>query len=291
MDEEKIKSMVFSGGGQTFFSFYGIVKQSNIKKYWNYENLEALYGTSAGAMISVFIALNIEWEVLDNYIIKRPWDKIFNLSMDSLSNIVEKHGLYNIESMKEIFKPLFSLKEMDINITLKEFYDLNHIDLHIYTTEVNEFNFVDLSHKTHPNWKVVDAVYCSSCIPLIFEPYIDNSCCYLDGGFLNDFPLNDCLQNYKEEEVFAIKKYGKEIQSISKDTNLIDFINILCNKSLKKILNKERDYIKNTLFIQGNQVSLDEILNITSSQELRIQAIQTGMNIFDEYLIKNKENE
>ena len=71
---------------------------------------------------------------------------------------------------------------------------------------------------------------------------------------------------------------------------MIDFINILCNKSLKKILNKERDYIKNTLFIQGNQVSLEEILNITSSQELRIQAIQTGIDIFDEYLIKNKEN-
>ena len=46
MDEEKIKSLVFSGGGQTFFSFYGIVKQSNIKDYWKYENLEALYGTS-----------------------------------------------------------------------------------------------------------------------------------------------------------------------------------------------------------------------------------------------------
>ena len=72
MDENQtsIKTLVFSGGGQTFFSFYGIIKQAHIKNFWNYNDLESLYGTSAGAMVSLFIALQIEWDVLDNYLIK-----------------------------------------------------------------------------------------------------------------------------------------------------------------------------------------------------------------------------
>ena len=47
--------------------------------------------------------------------------------------------------------------------------------------------------------------------------------------------------------------------------------------------------VPNTIFIQDNQVSLEEILNITSSMELRTQSIQKGITIFDEFL-KNKEN-
>tara|TARA_B100000925_G_scaffold264039_1_gene222327 strand:- start:858 stop:1745 length:888 start_codon:yes stop_codon:yes gene_type:complete len=294
MDENQnqnpIKSLVFSGGGQTFFSFYGIIKQAHIKNFWNYSDLESLYGTSAGAMVSLFISLQIEWEILDNYLIKRPWNKIFDLSIHSLSNIADKNGLFNKESILEIYKPLFLLKEIDIDITLKEFYEITKIDMHIFSTEVNKFESVDFNHISHPDWKVIDAVYCSLCVPVIFQPYICENCCFLDGGILLDFPINQCLEKYNEEEVFAIKKYGKEVQNISTDTNLIDFINIMFNKSLKKILNSERKVIKNTVFIQDNQVSLEEILNITSSQELREATIQNGINHFDEFITKLSEN-
>ena len=60
----KIKHIVISGGGQTFVTFYGILKQANIKKYWNIEDIESIYATSAGSMVGLLIALNCEWEVL-----------------------------------------------------------------------------------------------------------------------------------------------------------------------------------------------------------------------------------
>lgn len=290
MDENHvIKSMVFSGGGQTFFTFYGILKQSSLKNFWKYENIESIYGTSAGAMLSVFFALNIEWEILDNYIIKRPWNKIFDLSIHSLSNIVEHNGLFNKNTVAEIFKPLLSLKEIDENVTLKEFYEITKKDIHIFTSEVNSFKSIDLNHETHPDWKLLDAVYASCCVPLIFEPMVDGSYCYIDGGMLQDFPINEALKKYDDHEIFAIKKYGKEIQNISSDTNLIDFVNIMFVKSLKQILNSEKKMVSNTIFLQDNQVSLEEILSITSSMELRIQSIQNGINYFDDFL-KNKEN-
>lgn len=290
MDENHvIKSMVFSGGGQTFFTFYGILKQSALKEFWNYDNIESIYGTSAGAMLSIFFALNIEWDILDNYIIKRPWEKIFDLSIHSLSNIVEKNGIFNKNAISEIFRPLLSLRDIDENVTLKEFYEITKKDVHIFTSEVNSFKSIDLNHKTHPDWKLLDAAYASCCVPLIFEPIIDGSCCYIDGGMLQDFPINEAIEKYDENEIFAIKKYGKEIQNIYSDTNLIDFVNIMFVKSLQQILNSQKKMVPNTIFIQDNQVSLEEILSITSSMELRTQSIQKGINYFDEFL-KNKEN-
>lgn len=292
MDDNKspIKSIVLSGGGQTFFSFYGIIKEAYDKKFWNYNDLESLYGTSAGAMISLFIALQVEWDVLDNYLIKRPWNKLFDLSIHSLSNIADKNGLFNLESVIEVYKPLFLLKEIDIDITLKEFYEINKIDIHIYSSEVNEFKSIDFNHNTYPDWKIIDAVYCSMCVPIIFQPYICENCCFLDGGLLLDFAINECLEKYQEDEIFAIKKYGKDEKNISIDTNLIDFFNIIFNKSLRKIFNSHRKTIKNTIFIKDNQTSLEEILNITSSQELRENTIQIGKDHFDEFFTKQHKN-
>ena len=197
--------------------------------------------------------------------------------------------IFNKNAISEIFTPLLSLKEIDENVTLKEFYEITKKDIHIFTSEVNSFKSIDLNHKTHPDWKLLDAAYASCCVPLIFEPIIDGSCCYIDGGMLQDFPINEAMEKYDENEIFAIKKYGKEIQNIYSDTNLIDFVNIMFVKSLKKILNSQKKMVPNTIFIQDNQVSLEEILNITSSMELRTQSIQKGITIFDEFL-KNKEN-
>ena len=48
---------IFWWCGQSFFTFYGILKQSALKDF-KYGNIESVYGTSAGAMLAVFLILN-----------------------------------------------------------------------------------------------------------------------------------------------------------------------------------------------------------------------------------------
>ena len=124
----KIKHIVISGGGQTFVTFYGILKQANIKEYWNIEDIESIYATSAGSMVGLLIALNCEWEVLDNYLMKRPWQKVFNIDINSILSIFDNYGLLNQNAINEFFSPLFELKEISLDITLKEFYELTKIN-------------------------------------------------------------------------------------------------------------------------------------------------------------------
>ena len=54
-----IKHIVLSGGGQSIFTFYGVIKESNERGLWNISNIESIYGTSAGAILSLFIVLHI----------------------------------------------------------------------------------------------------------------------------------------------------------------------------------------------------------------------------------------
>ena len=74
-----IKHLVISGGGPNILTLYGALKNLNQNDYWTIENIKSIYGTSAGSLIGLFIILNLEWEELDNYLIKRPWNTVFKI--------------------------------------------------------------------------------------------------------------------------------------------------------------------------------------------------------------------
>ena len=78
---KKIENIVISGGGLTLFTYYGILKESSKSNVWNINDIKTIYGTSAGAILSVLLCLKYDWETLDNYIINRPWEKVFNVDM------------------------------------------------------------------------------------------------------------------------------------------------------------------------------------------------------------------
>ena len=55
-----IKHLVLSGGGVSGFTFYGILRETHRIGLWKLENIETMYGTSIGAVLSVMLALGYE---------------------------------------------------------------------------------------------------------------------------------------------------------------------------------------------------------------------------------------
>ena len=201
-----IKSIIISGGGHSVFTFYGIIKQALQSKYIVYENLESLYGTSAGSLICLLLALNIEPEVIDNYLINKPWQELFHLTFDSFMHLYETFGIFNSNVFADIFSHLFTYKELDVNITFEEFYQHNHLDIHIYSTKLENLEYTDFNHITTPTMKVLDAIHASCAVPFIFPPYKQETTYYLDGSIMIDLPLEPALEKHDKEE--AIQEYG-----------------------------------------------------------------------------------
>ncbi len=75
-----IKHIVISGGAASGVSMISILKNLNDNKFYDIKNIETIWGTSAGSLISILLALNIDWDSVYTYIIDRPWDKILNSS-------------------------------------------------------------------------------------------------------------------------------------------------------------------------------------------------------------------
>ena len=71
---------------------------------------------------------------------------------------------------------------------MQEFYDIFGIESHFFTVEINKFILIDVSYKTYPHWQVVEAVYDSSCAPILFKPMLKDDVLYTDGGAVANCP-------------------------------------------------------------------------------------------------------
>ena len=77
-----IKHIVICGGGPTGLLSYGAAKHLAEQGFWSHDNIETIYGTSIGALIGAMLCLKHDWSTLDDYIIKRPWEKVIVESLE-----------------------------------------------------------------------------------------------------------------------------------------------------------------------------------------------------------------
>ena len=300
VENSKIKHMVLSGGGALGFAFYGTLRESHLRGIWKHEDIETIYATSVGTIMAVTISLGYDWNILDDFFVKRPWQHVFKFQLPMAWNIISKQGIFDQSCMHTLFQPLFRGKDISMNITLLEFYERTKREIHFIATETNHMKLEDISYKTHPEWKVVDAVYASCCLPGLFVPHYyydyqeetkdkdnllfprspDKS--FMDGGIMMHFPLNLCLAaGHKSEETMAILRESKNEQDNLHPSQTI--FEIMCSLILKLIDKiKEplmQEKIAYTFEIRVSNYSLYTfIYNSIYSENTRKELIQSGVD-------------
>jgi len=281
-----IKHIVCSGGGITGLTFYGILKTTHQNKVWELKNIKSFYGTSAGSIMAVMVALDYEWNILDDYIIRRPWQNVFKINLAAVFDIVNCKGVFSKKIFEDIFSPLFACKDIPMTVTMKEFYELTKIDIHIFTAELNAFKCVDISHTTHPDWKILDAIHASCSIPFLFAPLFDGEKCYADGGILLDYPLDICLKNGAAlDEIFGINRMYRIKTRLSSDSSLFDYMSVLVNKSHMHFLYTPYNTIPNEICIEDEPLQIQGFYDTAASPEERIRLIKRGIELANDFVL------
>jgi predicted acylesterase/phospholipase RssA len=281
-----IEHLVIPGGGISGLVCYGALRESHRQGVWRMEDIKTIYGTSAGSILAVFIALKYDWEIIDNYLIRRPWQNICDFNMYSIIGSIQKRGIFDIELIRGMFQPLFGGMDMPITITMLEFYEKTEIELHLYTTQFRELKTVDISHKTHPDWSVVEAVYASAALPIFLTPHEKDGEYYIDGGVFLNYPLGPCLsqENVDQKQVLGIRKSLQIDKEISSESTVFDYILLLLNKIFYWILSKnETMVIDQEIAIDTPPVSIYDLYNMISNQNVREEWIQYGVSRAEEF--------
>ena len=272
-----IKHLVLSGGGVIGLVEYGALKYLSNRKIIDHKNIESIYATSIGSFIAFIYILNLEWSWIDDFLIKRPWEKLFTFSYIDYINLFYNKGLVDKNVVIKAIKPLFLAKNIPINITLLEFYNLTKIELNIFTCNLNIFKKVKLNYINNPNLELLDAIYISSTVPVLFSPlYIDN-CYYLDGGIFINCPINECITDKKcchheilcftsdkREPIDLSNNYYKENNynlidpiEINNDSNFFEYIIYIIKTLINKIAIIENE----------NIITIENSINVSLTQQ------------------------
>jgi predicted acylesterase/phospholipase RssA len=180
---------------------------------------------------------------------------------------------------------------------MKELYELTSIELFFYSVEVNNLNLRELSHITTPDLSILNAVYMSSTIPIILKPLYYENEYFIDGGFLCNYPIKQCIDmKYKKDEIFGIyfSYESKNNLIITEETNLINVLLIIFRNLIILINSVINNYNKeeniNELEIILKEWSFSDMKSIFSCEESRKNLYNSGVENATQYynaLFKN----
>jgi predicted acylesterase/phospholipase RssA len=241
-----IKHLVFGGGGPYGLCALGVLKYLHDKKFWDINNIKSIYATSVGVLVAVYISLKYDYDYIIEYMIKRPWEKLFqDIGVENILDLYNKKGLINPRSIFiKKYSILFEAKGLSPNVTMKEFYDFSGIEFNFITCDVNSFTMVSISHKTHPDLELITAICMTTAIPIICTPVIIDNKCYIDGGIVCNYAVNVCLEETgcKKDEILGVKKYQSTNVNdinITDESNVLDFVEKMCISIFDHINNED----------------------------------------------------
>jgi predicted acylesterase/phospholipase RssA len=275
-----IKHLVFSGGGPIMVQVLGAIQHLEKENFVNMKNIESIYGTSAGSIIGILICLNFDWETINDYIIKRPWQDVFPIKVQNIFDAYTKKGVFDIKTIEKCFKPLFDAKDISLDINLEDFYKLTKIELHLFSFEINEYKVHDISYLTHPDLSLMIAVQMTCALPILVTPVCIDEKCYIDGGMSSNYPLGYCITSGKNpDEILGFKnKYSDDKSYINSESTILDFLLSFLFKAVFSInTDNNQPNIKYELLCDVKQLSFNVLRSSLSSIEVRRDLFNNGV--------------
>jgi len=290
--KKPFRHIVISGGHVWGLHALGLIHRCIEEKVLDICHIESIHGTSVGALIGIVLALNPEINDIVDYFLNRPWHSLISKYDTSPLVLYNTNGVFSKEFIVDVMTPILKSHDIPLNISLEDFYKVTGKDLYIYVTELNSYKTESFSHKTHPEWELLDVLYASCSLPIIFAPLIKGDKCYVDGGVLLNYPLDKCIDNISDlDSVFGISLgHTREnlITSITADTHIVDYVSILLMKIYENVLfPHSKTSINYEVKLYSKTTSVEYILQVLNSSEERRELYEYGY----EYMKKRLEED
>lgn len=166
---------------------------------------DGVYGSSVGSIVATAVAFNLKASQ-----IKDMFDNHFDLNkfvptlrLQNFGNLVEKKGFFTMDLLEETLLRAFAAQNVDLRGKLIEDAPQK---LCILTSNMTTHTSTIMSGKV----PVLEAIKCSSCLPIVYTPQIVGSDVYLDGGVLleslESIVPETCLVIHISDPMEAIRK-------------------------------------------------------------------------------------
>ena len=195
--KNQIENIIFEGGGIRGICFAGSLQK--LDEMHILPQIQNIAGTSAGAFIAMTLAIGYTpseiQTVLEELDFKKFQDSGFNRGGPAVSffkkvyNILCKFGWYQGDELHKWLCSLVKNKTGENDLTFKEVYQLFNKNLVMTGTNLSKASTEYFSYQTTPDMSICLAARISGSLPLVFKPIKYKKDLFIDGGFLNNYPI------------------------------------------------------------------------------------------------------
>lgn len=263
-----IKELSISGGGVKGFAYIGVLHR--LHELGMLKNLKKVIGVSIGSFFAVCLVIGYSpKELIDIF-----FDYDLKLLKDlDLTSFFTRKSLLKGEKYREFLLHVLS-KKINKDMTLKELYSKFPIELVIVVSCVNKKELNYISYNTDPDLKVIDSIMMSSAIPCFFPPVYYKGFYFVDGGVLNNNPI-DILG----EGGFLIKQKSNTKNTVEIN-NFFDYIGSVIHMIYKNIKYDDIKEFKNVIEVECGDIKVTSF-NITKDEKLTL--INYGIKAVDNF--------
>jgi predicted acylesterase/phospholipase RssA len=276
-ENNKKTILVISGGGIKGICIIGALHGLQEKKIL--DHITTYAGTSIGAFISVLLILNYNPEELIQIVLDLDMRKLLRKE-DKYCNLFCDYGIDDGVKFTNILNMLFEFKNINKNITMKELFTKSNKNLYITTTCLNTKEIVYINHENFPDLEVITAVRMSCSVPLYFCPVLYNNYYYVDGGCIDNYPIN--IFNDHLDQVIGI--YVRDnMQCIEEINSIQSFLLTMLKTVYIGVHHKNyKGYEKFTYLINVSGIN---ILNVNMTEEEKLKMFDLGRQTINNYFI------
>ena len=205
--------LVISGGGLKGFAGLGALTYLTDNEIIILPEIYA--GSSIGSIICFL--MNIGYGSKDIYEI------LLEIDFTQLIKYIEPENLlidpcFGLSSPEPILQVIYSFmkkKNIKKNITFKELFDMTKSKLIITGTCINDITINYFSADTYPNMPILKAIRISISIPFIFRPYMFENKLWVDGGCMDNFPIDLFVDKLDDVIGIYLDDYYELIEEIN----------------------------------------------------------------------------
>ena len=147
--------------------------------------LEGISGTSVGAVVGLGILVGMGHSDFEDMGVCAPVDIA---PCPDISNLASSYGLDGGSAVRRVVHDILRRAGLSPDVTLGTLKRLTGKAFVCCSTNMNTYEAVYLSAETAPDLGVADAVFMSSCIPLLYTPFSHRGCLHVDGSLSDNLP-------------------------------------------------------------------------------------------------------
>lgn len=205
--------LVISGGGLKGLAGLGAISCLIDNEIILFPEIYA--GASVGSIICFL--MNIGYNSKDIY------DILLQIDFTKLIKYIEPENLlidpcFGLSSPEPILQVIYSFmkkKNIKKNITFKELFEMTKSKLIITGTCLNDVSVNYFSIDTYPDMPILKALRISISIPFIFRPYLFEGKLWVDGGCMDNFPIDMFTDKLDDVIGIYLDDYYESIDDIN----------------------------------------------------------------------------